>query len=128
MSVRREIAADPEYTGCMLRAYPGHTCGGRITIEHPFIYAGRQVDFKNALISVCAKGQEVDLYQDAHTMDKNLNRWAALNRMSEEEIESISKSFNWAREKERLNEIYGEYESYHSALIGRRDTGIHYPF
>lgn len=95
-------------------------------MEHPFIYAGSQVDFKNAIISVCAKGQEVDHYQDAHTMDKNMNRWVALNRMTEEEIESISKSFNWKREKERLNEIYGEYVSYHQVALELGVSEIHY--
>src|SRR3990167_8745519 len=91
--VRKAMAEDPEYKGCMLRAYPGHICGGRITIEHPFIYAGHQVDFKNALIAVCARGQEVDHYQDAGTMDKTLNRWVGLNRMTDGEILTISKAF-----------------------------------
>lgn len=109
MRVRKEMHNDPEYRYCMLRAYKGHFCGGRITIEHSLIYAGRQVDFKNALISVCASGQEVDQYQDAHTMDKNLNRWVALNRMTAEEIAGLSKVFDWERERKWLNTIYGEY-------------------
>lgn len=125
MKVRKEMAEDPEYKGCMLRAHPTHSCGGRITIEHPFIYAGRQVDFKNALISVCAKGQEVDHYQDAHTMDKNLNRWVALNRMTEEEIESVAKVTDWSQEKERLNEIYGDYIPYR---LANEEISINYGF
>ena len=107
--IRKEIAEDPAYRMCMLKAYPGHECGGRITIEHALLFAGRQVGFKNALIAICARGHEVDHYQDAGTMDKNMNRWVALNRMTEEEIESISKAVNWGREKERLNRIYGIY-------------------
>ena len=122
--VRKAMAEDPEYKGCMLRAHPGHTCGGRITIEHPFIFAGSQVDFKNALIAVCAKGQEVDHYQDAHTMDKKLNRWVALNRMTDEEIRSLSKVIKWRRERELLNQQYGEYVRPEP----KEELEINYPF
>src|SRR3990167_6054640 len=108
--VRKEMAEDPEYKECMLKAHTGHSCGGRITIEHALLFAGRQVDFKNALIAICAKGHEVDHYQDAGTMDKNMNRWTALNRMTEEEIASISKTTDWFWEREKLNKIYGKYQ------------------
>ena len=111
VKIRKLINDDLEYHNCMLRAYHPHVCGGRITIEHALIYAGRQADFKNALISVCARGQEVDEYQDAHTMDKKLNVWVALNRMTDEEIESISKTINYRRLLDQLNAIYGEYRA-----------------
>lgn len=120
--VRKEMQTDLEYKFCMLRSYKGHVCGGRITIEHALMFAGTQVDFKNALISVCARGQEVDHYQDAHTMDKNLNRWVALNRMTDVEIDSISKAFDWRRERDRLNAIYGSYVR----LQAMPDTEINY--
>lgn len=107
--VRKLIEADPEYKGCMLRSYKGHVCGGRITREHALIYASKQIDEKFAIISCCARGQEVDLFQDAHTMDKNLNRWVALNRATAEELAKISKVIDYDRELGRLNKIYGTY-------------------
>ncbi len=94
----------------MLRAYPGHVCGGRRnTREHAFIFAGKQIDEPWAIISCCAKGQEVDGYQDAHTMDKNLNRWVALNRATDEELIKYSKVVNLIRMRDNLNATYGSY-------------------
>ena len=107
--VRKQISEDPGYRVCMLKAYPAHVCGGRLTREHALIHAGRQVDAKFAIISCCAKGQEVDEYQDAHTMDKDLNRWVALNRASDEELVDLSKVIDYRRMRDRLNSIYGEY-------------------
>lgn len=109
MKVARQIDADPGYSVCMLRAYPSHVCGGRLTREHALIHAGRQVDAKFAIISCCARGQEVDHYQDAHTMDKKLNVWVALNRATDEEIQTISKVINYSRMREQLNHVYGKY-------------------
>jgi len=105
--LKKDLLADPEYARCSLLGY--HTCGGRITLEHALIYAGRQVQEKYAIIPVCAAGQEVDQFQDAGTMDKNRNKWVALNRATDEEIRSISKAFNYMRERDRLNGIYGLY-------------------
>lgn len=105
--LKKELLADPEYTRCSLLGY--HTCGGRITLEHALIFAGRQVQERFAIIPVCAAGQEVDQFQDAGTMDKNRNRWVALNRATEFELRSISKAINYVRELARLNTIYGPY-------------------
>ncbi len=113
---------DPGYTVCMLRAYPMHICGGRLTREHALINAGRQVDEKFAIISCCARGQEVDEYQDAGTMDKHLNQWVALNRATAVELFKLSKAVDYLRERERLNKIYGEYVPYEP--VG---CGIRYP-
>ena len=93
----------------MLKAYPAHICGGRLTREHALIHAGRQMDEKFAIISCCAKGQEVDQYQDAHTMDKKLNMWVAINRASDEELREISKVINYFHLRDSLNKIYGKY-------------------
>lgn len=106
-SLKKEMLADPEYTRCSLLGY--HVCGGRITLEHALIFAGKQIQQRFAIIPVCAAGQEVDEYQDAHTMDKKRNIWVALNRATEEELHSISKAINYTRERDRLNSIFGSY-------------------
>ena len=107
--VRRQINDDPGYRVCMLTAHPGHICGGRLTREHAVIHAGKQVDAKWAIISACARGQEVDQFQDAGTMDKRLNIWVALNRATDEELLAVSKAVDYVRLRRYLNSIYGEY-------------------
>lgn len=111
LKLRKEINADPEYGFCMLRSYPGHICGGRRnTREHAIIVVGKRLQKKFAIISICAKAHEVDQFQDAHTMDKNLNRWVALNRASDQELIEISRAIDYLRERKRLNSIYGVYQ------------------
>ncbi len=92
-------------------------------MEHAIIHAGRQVDAMWAIISVCARGQEVDFFQDAHTMDKRLNKWVALNRATDDELRAFSKAIDYLRERERLNTIYGPYVQACAPEI----AGINYP-
>lgn len=111
VKLKREIFDDPEYQVCMLSTYPGHICGGRAnTKEHAIYYAGQRLQKKWAIISICARAHQVDEYQDAHTMDKNLNVWVALNRATDEELKAISKAINYLRERDRLNKMYGVYK------------------
>lgn len=95
----------------MLRAHPDHVCGGRRnTREHALIIAGHQVDEPWAIISCCAAGQEVDFFQDAGTMDKNLNRWVALNRANDADFDKYPKAKPFLlKQREYLNGIYGVY-------------------
>jgi hypothetical protein len=123
--VAAQINADQGYKVCMLKAHAGHVCGGRLTREHALIYANKQVDAKFAIISCCARGQEVDQYQDAHTMDKNLNVWVALNRATDEELHGISKVINYFRLRDQLNQIYGEYIAPTPVPV---EDVINYPF
>lgn len=108
--LRRQLSVDPEYSRsapCMLRGY--HVCGGRNTWEHALIFAGRQIQERFAIINVCAAAQEVYEFQDAHTMDKERNRWVALNRATEEELSRYSRAINYFHERDRLNEKFGPY-------------------
>ena len=110
LKLRKEIDQDPEYADCMLRGYPGHDCGGRLnTREHAIIYRGRRLQKKWAIVSICAKAHEVDEYQDAGTMDKNLNIWLAINRATNAELNEISAAQNYLFLRKRLNEKYGRY-------------------
>lgn len=108
--LKEEMNNDPEYQGCMLRAYAGHICGGRPnTREHAILYGGKRLrDKKWAIISVCARGHEVDEYQDAGTMNKDLNVWCALNRASDEELLEYPRA-GFIKLRVYLNSIYGEY-------------------
>lgn len=104
--VRKQIAADPSYRACKLAGLHGHVCGGRITMEHALINAGRQIQEKWAIVSVCAAGQEVDEFQDAHTMNKELNVWVALNQATESELMAYPKT-DYLGMREKLNKKYG---------------------
>lgn len=123
--LRRDLFTDPAYKVCMLRAHKEHVCGGRLTKEHAVIVAGKQLQKKWAIISACARGQEVDEYQDAGTMDKDLNRWVALNRAEESELVEISRAIDYKRELVRLNAIYGAYVPIRSRPVS--ETEIQYP-
>lgn len=104
--LRKQLAADPEYQVCSLYGY--HECGGRITWEHAIIYAGRQVQERWAIIPLCARGQEVDQYQDDRTMNKQMNRWVALNRASDEDLARFDRA-PFRFERDRLNATFGEW-------------------
>lgn len=108
--VRKEIASDPSYRVCKLTGLHGHVCGGRITMEHAMIYAGKQIQEKWAIISVCAAGQEVDEYQDAHTMNKELNVWVALNQAIDDQLRAYSKAIDLLAKREYLNKKYGTWK------------------
>lgn len=108
LALKNQLAVDPEYSRCAL---PGDEHNGRVTWEHAIIFANRQLQERWAIVPICAKHHEVDLYQDAHTMDKDRNRWVALNRATDDELQAISKVIDYQREKARLNAKFGQYEA-----------------
>jgi hypothetical protein len=124
-SVRKEISKDPRYTICSLMGVKGHVCGGRITMEHALIYRGRQIQEKWAIIPVCAAGQEVDEYQDAHTMDKEMNQWVAFNQATDEDLMRYPRAY-FFRDRERLNNKYGPYTF--PIVSPFSESGINYSF
>lgn len=98
---------DPFYRTCALAGYHGHVCEGRITWEHALYNAGKKVQKKFAIIPICARAHEVDLWQDAGTMDKALNQWVALSRATPEELRELSKAEPAERKLAYLQGIYG---------------------
>lgn len=50
LKLRRELEADPYYMVC---ARKNKDCRGRITWEHAFIYAGKQINERFAIIPLC---------------------------------------------------------------------------
>lgn len=116
--VRVQIENDPNYKVCALIGHHGHVCGGRVTMEHALIYAGKQIQEKWAIVPICAKGQEVDQYQDAHTMNKDLNKWVALNQGSDDDFKMFPKAFPpYRQQREILNKKYGIWSRYQDNQI-----------
>lgn len=93
----------------MLHGQKDHYCDGRITLEHALTFAGKQIQLKWAILAICARGHEVDQFQDAHTMVKEMHVWVALNRATDEDLRIISKAEDYIRTRERLNRKYGSW-------------------
>lgn len=83
-----------------------HQCAGRLTREHALIYAGSRIDEAWAIVILCAYAHEVDQFQDGGGLDKRINEWIAINRMTPE-IEARFPRFNWAQKRRYLNGLYG---------------------
>lgn len=84
-----------------------HECEGRITREHALVYAGKKIDESWAIVLLCAKAHNVDLFQDIGILDKRINEWIAINRMTVE-IERKYRRFNWSQKKAYLNSLFGK--------------------
>lgn len=98
---RKIINENSYYRMC---ARSNNDCDGRITIEHSFIYAGKQIDDIWSLIPLCWR------HHLGNLLDKKLNQYIALKRAIELEgslIPIIKKypkknwlqTFNYLRQK-----------------------------
>lgn len=100
------IKKDEYYKTCARKNDKTSYCGGRITIEHALIYAGRQLDELYALVPLCARHHAVDKYQDGGDLCKDKNVYLALIRATDEELRAISKAKDYIRERKRLGDKY----------------------
>lgn len=89
-----------------------------MTLEHVWIYAGRQIDEWWAIISICAKAHSVDQFQDGGILDKEINQWLSINLMSEEDEANYPK-FDWKQRRKYLNGKYGipRYPQPYSGIV-----------
>jgi hypothetical protein len=101
--LREEMADDPYYSVC---SRYNENCGGRITWEHVFIYAGKQINEKWAIIPLCEKHHAVNRYQDAGLLDKEINQWISIQRATDEDLEKYPKK-DWKTLKVYLENKYG---------------------
>lgn len=108
--VKKQISADPLSDRCFRKmALRDHTCGGRITLEHAFIYRGRQIDEVWAIVPICARAHGVDQYQGSDIFNKEINQWIAINRMTEEDEQKYPRT-DWKQLRKYLNGKYGEFK------------------
>ena len=84
-----------------------HVCLGRITLEHAFIYAGKQINEKWAIMSLCAWGHDVDQFQDGGNLDKEKNQYCCIIRATEEDLKKYPRT-DWEQLKKYLFNKYGE--------------------
>jgi hypothetical protein len=96
--LKTEILADPFYKVCIR---DNKECRGRIEWEHAFVYAGRQINEKWAIVPVCT------YHHREEGLVKNFNRWVAINRATKEDFKKYPK-FDWIKLKNNLNKLYGK--------------------
>lgn len=95
-----DMLSDPYYKRC---ARQNCECNGRITLEHAFIYAGRQINEKWAIIPLC-------WYHHLGTgLVKDINQWIALSRATPEELAKYPRG-GW---EQKLKYLEGKYGIYH---------------
>lgn len=92
------MLGDPYYKKC---ARANSQCAGRITWEHCWIYAGRQINERWAIIPICAFHHAVDEFQDGGDLDKNENKRISLLRATEEDLAKYPKK-DWVTERRCL--------------------------
>ena len=105
--MKKEMLDDPEYHFCMRQAYfNDHVCQGRLTLEHCFIHAGKQINEIWAIIAICAWAHDVDAYQDGGNLDKEKNQYVAMVRASQDDLLKYPKT-NWGQLYDYLIGKYG---------------------
>lgn len=94
--LRQQLANDPRMTTCA-RATDGG-CHGRITWEHAY---GRKVQEEWMIVPLCV------FHHLLSGMDKQKNKWLALQRATEEDFAKYPKSAPiWKQEKAFLSRRY----------------------
>lgn len=103
----KEILDDEFYQTCIRSSEK--TCEGRITFEHTLIYAGRQIQEKWAIVPLCAFHHDVNEWQDAGDLQKEVGVWVSVSRASKEDLKKYPKR-DWAQLRRYLTAKYGKYK------------------
>lgn len=103
-NILTEILVDDYYKKCA--RHTEKTCKGRVTFEHVFIYAGKQIQEVWSIIPLCEYHHDVLSYQDKGDLQKELNQHIALQRATDADLEKYPRR-NWKQLKEYLSKKYG---------------------
>lgn len=101
----KEMEEDPYYKVCARRATDGSNCAGRITWEHVFIYAGKQINEVWSIIPLCERHHGVNSYQDRGLLDKQMNEYISLCRATDEDLALYPKK-DWKTLRDYLKKRY----------------------
>ena len=91
--LKREMADDPYYKVC---ARKNEDCAGRMTWEHCWVYAGKQINEKWAIIPLCWEH-----HLGSH-FKKTINQAISIRRATDEELSKYPR-MNWPRVKAYVN-------------------------
>lgn len=101
--MRDEMDADSFYHQCVRSKEGG--CSGRITWEHTFIYAGKQINEKWAIVPLCW------FHHLGNGLVKWIGQWVAVNRMTEEDERKYPR-VDWGQLRKKLNKKHYEREGH----------------
>jgi hypothetical protein len=108
--INDDMNTDPFYRKCCLARFGG--CGGiniygrTIERHHNLIYAGKQVQKKCFILPSCPNHHSLARNKDVQEKFD----WVMLNRATDQELIDVSKSIDYIWERNRLNNIYGQYD------------------
>lgn len=95
--LREQIAEDPYMKVCA-RIKDGQ-CFGRITWEHAWIYGGKQINERWAIIPLC------EYHHLRNGLDKRKNEWISLKRARNEDLAKYPYK-NWEQRRKYLATLY----------------------
>ncbi len=103
LKLREDIDRDPFMKRCVYQdlGAPNHTCRGRITWEHAWIYNGKQIQAKWAIIPCCEN------HNSGEAMVKEYNQYRALIRADIEMLKIKYPRTDWEQELKYLKNKYG---------------------
>lgn len=96
-TLKDDIASDPYYKHCARRS---GECEGRITWEHAWIYAGRQINEKWTIIPLCW------YHHLGSGLNKEVNQYLSIVRASENDLRKYPKG-DWHQKRRYLVGKYG---------------------
>lgn len=105
-NILTKILEDDFYKKCS--RHKEKTCKGRITFEHVWIHAGRQVQEAWAIIPLCEFHHDVLSYQDRGDLQKTLNQYISLQRATDDDLAKYPKR-DWEQLKRYLRDKYKDY-------------------
>ena len=75
-------------------------CSGRVTWEHCWIFAGKQINERWAIVPLC------EFHHLGKGLDKDYGRWVSLGRATEAELTKYPR-YPWKTHKNYLDAKYG---------------------
>lgn len=98
--VKAQILGDPYYRVC---ARIDEHCAGRLTWEHCWIYSGRQINRKWAIIPLCW------YHHLGQGLNKEMNQWISLTRATKADLAEFPNK-NWEQIINHLQNKYGQID------------------
>ena len=99
--LKNKLLADPYYHRCA--RWKEKECLGRVTWDHCWTYAGKQIQEVWAITPTCIH------HHLGAGFSRKKNCWFSINRMTEADEKKYPK-FNWKRERIILNKLYGKIQ------------------
>ncbi len=106
LKIKNQISNDPFYETCIHERYRGlKKPNERITMEHAWIYAGRQIQDAWAIVP-CKESFNIGVTGD----NKDFNRFISLMRADIEKVVGKYPKKDWRGERRRLMGKFKKYE------------------